>query len=84
MAVIEGIIASVRMDAAHSVVTVYPIETLPKRRIAPEGAVELLLRREPWQTEQSHQDHLDYMVGRPGFIEYAGDGAPFIELIRNH
>lgn len=84
MAVIEGVVASARTDADHSVITVFPIEHDPQRRIAPEGAVELLLRKESWQTEQGHREHVQHMVGRPGFIEYADNGAPFIEVIRSH
>jgi hypothetical protein len=74
MAVIEGVVASVHFGGGHSVLTVYPIQAEPERRIAPEHALDLTLRREPWQTDESHRDHVRHMVGQGGFIEYAETG----------
>ncbi len=83
MAVIEGVVASARTEAELTVLTVYPIASLPVRRIAPESAMELVLMREPWQTDQSHRDHAQHMVGRGGRIEYA-EGGNIIAIIRSH
>lgn len=82
MAVIEGIVASVRMDMEHSFLTVYPIDAAPARRVAPENAIELMLRREAWQTDEGHRDHVMHMVGQGGFIEYADGAQPVIATIR--
>jgi hypothetical protein len=83
MAVIEGVVASVRTDPDRTVLTVYPISHSPERRITPERALDLVLMREPWQTDESHRDHANHMVGRGGMIEYAERGN-VIALIRNH
>ena len=83
MAFIEGVIASARTESELTVLTVFPIAAGPSRRLVPEDAVELVLRREPWQTDESHRDHAQHMVGRGGRIEYA-EGGNVIDLIRSH
>ena len=84
MAVIEGVVASALMDRDHSVITIYPIHNAPSRRIAPEGAIDLILRREVWQTDEGHRDHVQHMIGRPGIIEYEEGDTPLIAAIRTH
>lgn len=74
MAVIEGVVASVRFGGEHSVLTVYPIQADPERRVAPEEAIDLTLRREAWQTDEGHRDHARHMIGQGGIIEYAEAG----------
>lgn len=83
MAVIEGVVASVRSDADLTVLTVFPICHSPIRRIMPESPVELVLPREAWQTYEGHRDHAIHMVGRGGVIEY-GCADNVIALIRSH
>ena len=83
MATIEGVVASVNTDNDHAVLTVFPISSSPMRRINPDKAMDLVLMREPWQTDESHREHANHMVGRGGTIEYA-DGGNVIALIRSH
>lgn len=81
MATIEGVVASAECSDDHCVLTIFPIVDRPDPRVSPEGALDLTLERQPWQTRESHRDHARHIVGRRGVIEY--DERNTIAVIRH-
>lgn len=79
---IEGVVAQVSCADDQSVLTVFPITQAPDMRIDPASAIDLTLRREAWQTRESHRDHVTHIVGRRGIIQY--DDHHMIAAIRHH
>lgn len=80
MAVVEGVIARATRSDERCFLTVFPFTAEPDRWVDPNAAIDLEIRRQNWQTETGHNEHVSHMIGRSGVIEYCDDNV--IQLIR--
>lgn len=70
MTTIEGVIAAARTDGASAVLTIFPLTSLPDRRIDPGNPFDLTVSRDEWQSDDGLREYVDHIVGRCGRIEY--------------